>query len=90
MSGSNRNIVFDVSGYIVLKSAVSLSSSITINGQTAPSPGIGIMAGEVSAADKSNIIIRSMCCLLVAPGNNAVQAADRIYRLANATGQIRS
>ncbi|KAH6673876.1 polysaccharide lyase family 1 protein [Halenospora varia] len=59
VSGSNRNIVFDVSGYIVLKSAVSLSSSITINGQTAPSPGIGIMAGEVSASDKSNIIIRN-------------------------------
>ena len=60
VSGSNRNIVFDVSGYIVLKSAVSLSSSITINGQTAPSPGIGIMAGEVSASDQSNIIIRSV------------------------------
>jgi hypothetical protein len=60
VSSSNRNIVFDVSGYIVLKSAVSLSSSITINGQTAPSPGIGIMAGEVSASGKSNIIIRSM------------------------------
>ena len=60
VSSSNRSIVFDVSGYIVLKSAVSLSSSITILGQTAPSPGIGIMAGEVSASDKSNIIIRSM------------------------------
>ncbi|KAL5325469.1 hypothetical protein ACEPPN_006594 [Leptodophora sp. 'Broadleaf-Isolate-01'] len=60
VSGSNRNIVFDVSGYIVLKSAVSLSSSITINGQTAPAPGIGIMAGEVSASDKSNIIIRNL------------------------------
>jgi len=60
VSSSNRSIVFDVGGYIVLKSAVSLSSSITINGQTAPSPGIGIMAGEVSASDKSNIIIRSM------------------------------
>ncbi|PMD50985.1 polysaccharide lyase family 1 protein [Hyaloscypha bicolor E] len=59
VSSSNRNIVFDVSGYIVLKSAVSLSSSITINGQTAPSPGISIMAGEVSASDKSNIIIRN-------------------------------
>jgi hypothetical protein len=90
VSGSNRNIVFDVSGYIVLKTAVSLSSSITINGQTAPSPGIGIMAGEVSANDKSNIIIRSMCSPLVAPGNNAVQAADWICGLANATGQFRS
>ena len=76
VSGSNRNIVFDVSGYIVLKSAVSLSSSITINGQTAPSPGIGIMAGEVSASDKSNIIIRSMYNRLMASGNNAAHAAD--------------
>lgn len=59
MSESNRNIVFDVSGYIVLESVVSLASSITINGQTAPAPGIGIMAREVSASDKSNIIIRS-------------------------------
>lgn len=60
VSASNRNIVFDVSGYIVLKSAVSISSSITINGQTAPSPGIGIMGGEVSASGKSNIIIRNL------------------------------
>ncbi len=76
MSESNRNIVFDVSGYIVLKTAVSLSSSVTINGQTAPSPGIGIKAGEVSANDKSNIIIRSMCCLLLAPSISAVHVAD--------------
>ena len=60
VSNSNRSIVFDVAGYIILKSAVPLSSSITINGQTAPSPGIGIMAGEVSASDKRDIIIRSM------------------------------
>jgi pectate lyase len=55
VSASNRNIVFSVSGYIELASAVSLSSDITINGQTAPSPGIGIMAGEVSASGRSNI-----------------------------------
>ena len=60
VSKSNRNIVFSVSGYIKLGSAVSLSSDITINGQTAPSPGIGLMAGEVSASGKSNIIIRNL------------------------------
>jgi len=60
VSASNRNIVFDIGGYIVLNSAVSLSSSITINGQTAPGDGIGIMAGEVSASGKSNIIIRNL------------------------------
>ena len=60
VSKSNRNIVFDVGGYIMLKSAVSLSSSLTINGQTAPGGGIGIMAGEISASGKSNIIIRNL------------------------------
>ncbi|KAF2233064.1 polysaccharide lyase family 1 protein [Viridothelium virens] len=60
VSGSNRNIVFDVAGYIVLKSAVSLSSSITINGQTAPGGGIGLMGAEISASGKSNIIIRNL------------------------------
>lgn len=60
VSASNRNIVFAVSGYIVLKSALSLSSGITINGQTAPNPGIGIMGAEVSASGKNNIIIRNL------------------------------
>jgi hypothetical protein len=59
VSVSNRNIVFSVSGYIILKSPLSLSSKITINGQSAPSPGIGVMAGEISASGKNNIIIRN-------------------------------
>ncbi|KFX93768.1 hypothetical protein V490_04701 [Pseudogymnoascus sp. VKM F-3557] len=59
VSASNRIINFAVSGYIVLKSPVSLSSHITINGQTAPSPGIGVMAGEISASGKNNIVIRN-------------------------------
>ena len=57
---SNRNIVFDVSGYIVLKSPLSLASHITINGQSAPSPGIGVMGQEVSASGRTNIIIRNL------------------------------
>lgn len=60
VSESNRIIEFSVSGYIEIASAVSLSSDITINGQTAPSPGIGIMGGEVSASDQNNIIIRNL------------------------------
>ncbi|KAF5381454.1 hypothetical protein D9757_009029 [Collybiopsis confluens] len=59
VSVSGRNITFAVSGYINLASPVSLSSSITVNGQTAPSPGVGIMGREISASDKSNIIIRN-------------------------------
>ena len=60
VSGSNRNIEFQVSGYVKLLSAVTLSSDITINGQTAPGDGFGIMGGEVSASGKSNIIIRNL------------------------------
>ncbi|KAL9113242.1 MAG: hypothetical protein Q9227_002577 [Pyrenula ochraceoflavens] len=60
VSHSNRNIVFDVGGYIQLKSAISLSSDLTINGQTAPGSGIGLMGGELSASGKSNIIIRNL------------------------------
>ncbi|KAF7355094.1 Polysaccharide lyase family 1 protein [Mycena sanguinolenta] len=59
VSVSGRNITFAVSGYIVLESPVSLSSDITINGQTAPSPGIAVMGREVSASSKTNIIIRN-------------------------------
>lgn len=60
VSASNRIVVFDVSGYIILSSAVSLSSHLTIDGSTAPSPGIGIMAAEVSGSGKNNIIITNM------------------------------
>lgn len=60
VSASNRNIVFSVSGYIVLKSALVLSSHITINGQSAPGAGVGVMSGEVSASGKSDIIIRNL------------------------------
>ncbi|KAG8169473.1 hypothetical protein KVR01_000218 [Diaporthe batatas] len=60
VSASNRIVVFDVAGYIKLSSAVSLSSHLTIDGSTAPSPGIGIMAAEVSGSGKNNIIITNM------------------------------
>lgn len=60
VSEPGRIVTFAVSGYIVLESAVSLSSDLTINGTTAPSPGIGIMAAEVSASDKDNIIVVNM------------------------------
>jgi hypothetical protein len=60
VSHSNRIIEFSVSGYIVLNSALSLSSDLTINGQTAPGNGIGIMGAEVSASGKTNIIIRNL------------------------------
>ncbi|HTA89439.1 MAG TPA: pectate lyase, partial [Polyangiaceae bacterium] len=53
-----RIIVFDVGGYITLKTPISAKSNLTIAGQTAPGDGIGIMGGEVSFSGAKNVIAR--------------------------------
>lgn len=60
VSGSHRIITFAVGGYIVLDSAVSVGSDLTIEGYTAPGGGIGIMGREVSFAGSSNDIVRDV------------------------------
>jgi hypothetical protein len=55
---SHRTIVFDVGGIINLASAVSVSSDLTIAGQTAPGGGIAVEGREVSFSNSSNIIVR--------------------------------
>lgn len=60
VSTGNRIVVFDVGGYIVLQSAVTVSSNLTIAGQTAPGGGIGLMGGEISLSGQSNVIIRNV------------------------------
>lgn len=85
VSASNRIIVFDVSGYIVLSSPVTLSSHLTINGDTAPSPGIGIMAGEVSASGKNNIIIRH---LRMRQGNLDPDTGKSVFNMGTASNVI--
>ncbi|KAK7943331.1 polysaccharide lyase family 1 protein [Apiospora aurea] len=60
VSKPNRVINFSVGGYIELASAVSLSSGLTINGQTAPGGGIGVMGAEVSGSGRNNLIIRNL------------------------------
>jgi len=58
VSAGNRIVVFDVGGYIVLQSPVSVKSNLTIAGQTAPGDGVGVMAGEVSFNAATNVIVR--------------------------------
>lgn len=85
VSASGRNITFAVSGYIVLSSALSLSSSTTINGQTAPSPGIGVMGREISASGKSNIVVRN---LRIRQGNLDPDTGKSAFNMGKATNVI--
>ena len=83
VSVSNRIIVFDVSGYITLLSAVSCKSNLTIAGQTAPGEGIGFKGGEISFAKSSNIICRY---IRIRPGSETASSTDdalSIYRAKN-------
>ncbi len=73
VSSPNRIVVFDVGGYINLKTAVQVKSNITIAGQTAPGDGIGIAGGKVSCGSQSNIIIRH---LRMRPGSNTASQKD--------------
>jgi pectate lyase len=58
VSKPHRTVVFDVGGYIELKSALSVAGDITIAGQTAPGEGIGTRNYEVSFANAKNVIVR--------------------------------
>ncbi len=85
VSSPNRIIVFDVSGYIALKSAVSVKSNITIAGQTAPGEGIGFRGGKISCGKSSNIIIRH---IRIRPGSETASDEDVAINLYNARNII--
>lgn len=53
-----RVVVFDVGGYIDLRSAVSVGSNITIAGQTAPGDGVATRNYEISFSNSHNVIVR--------------------------------
>ena len=59
VSQSNRIVVFDVGGVIdITNASITISSNITIAGQTAPGEGITIYGGRVIASGNKNIIMR--------------------------------
>ena len=83
VSQSNRIVVFDVGGYIALKTAVSAKSNLTIAGQTAPGGGIGFKGGEISFAGSSNVILRYV---RIRPGSDTASTEDdalSLYRAKN-------
>jgi hypothetical protein len=83
VSAPNRIVVFDVGGYIALKSAVLVKSNTTIAGQTAPGEGIGFRGGELSYANQSNAICRY---IRIRPGSETESDNDdalSLYRAKN-------
>jgi hypothetical protein len=59
VSGSNRIVVFDVSGVINIASALVVAGdNITLAGQSAPGAGVTIYGRETSFSSRSNIIVR--------------------------------
>ena len=55
---SHRIVVFETNGVIHLKSNVTVSSDVSILGQTSPGEGITLYGKTVSFSDKNNIIVR--------------------------------
>jgi len=55
-----KTIVFDVSGYIDLKSQLDITSNTTIAGQTAPYPGITLRYYTIYFGKCDNVIVRYM------------------------------
>jgi hypothetical protein len=73
VSAGNRIVVFDVGGAITIASAISVSSNITIAGQTAPGDGIAIQGNELSFSSHTNGIARY---LRVRPGCTTCTRTD--------------
>ena len=59
LKGNNaKTIVFDVSGYIDLKSQLDITSNTTIAGQTAPYPGITLRYYTIYFGKCDNVVVR--------------------------------
>lgn len=59
VSKPNRIVVFDVGGVIdITETNLTISSNITIAGQTAPGEGITVYGGRVIMSNTSNVVIR--------------------------------
>lgn len=86
LSQGNRHIVFDVGGNIDLRSTsaarpdyeiVLTESNITIDGSTAPSPGISIVGARILIQDASNVTIKHITML---QGDDVVGVDNRGQR----------
>lgn len=84
VSGTNRVIVFDVSGTINLKSALVVKGNNTILGQTAPGEGVNVYGDRISFSGATNLIVRHMRFRMGSSGTSGADACG----IANGTDMI--
>lgn len=84
VSKEGRIIVFDVSGVIELKSALSFKGNNTILGQTAPGEGIQVYGDRITFSNASNLIVRHMRFRMGITGTSGADACG----VANGTDMI--
>lgn len=79
VSRPNRIIVFDVSGVIRLKSALSFSKNLTVAGQTAPGDGVVVYGSPLSFSGADNLICRYLRIRMGVNGKEGKDAAGIAY-----------
>ena len=84
VSKSNRIVVFDVSGTIVLNSPLVFKGNNTVLGQTAPGEGIQVYGERVSFSGANNLIVRYIRFRMGVNGTNGADACG----VANGTDMI--
>jgi pectate lyase len=60
LSATGRRVVFDVAGTITIKSALVILANTTIDGTTAPNPGITVTGYNTSCSNANNVIVRNI------------------------------
>ncbi len=83
LSQGNRCVVFDVAGTINLSSELRVKSNTTVDGFTAPSPGITVRMRTVGIDNATNVIVRGLRVRDTLDSGAANQDGIRIYNSSN-------
>jgi pectate lyase len=84
LGATGRRVVFDLAGTITIGSALVIPNDTTLDGTTAPSPGITVSGHSTSLSGRHNIIIRNLRfreTMSGPPKKCAVQGADGAYNI---------
>lgn len=84
LSASGRRVVFDVAGTIRITSALVIPSNTTLDGTTAPSPGITVTGYNTSVSGRHDIVIRNLRFREDTTGPSgkcSLQGADACYNI---------